>query len=687
MTEPSSDNTDDERSGLSPLESAMAGLQKAMEGHTDWLSDLEREVGAGAKTSAELTADLVAHAEWLATLERWVSSCVRTLANFGAQPLDLAGPSGSVAPDISSSVMARLEVSTVMSWIADAAEVDVGPRVSVSMATRDRPGLLGRAIDSVLRQSYRELELVVVNDSDENETDRLLAAIDDPRLRVVRTSARRGPGATYNVGLGATTGDIITFLDDDNVMHRDWLRSVVWAFSSFPDVHALFGARINEDPGALGGVRSGMLPSLEFARYDRRRHERANFIDRNTMAFRSRYRDIRYDESLDAAFDWDQSLRLFAKAPPLALPVVSCYYRTVLPGRVSDLPGQSASVRLVRSRAHTSRPLKVHVHSEMFPVISETYIGEDIAALEASGAVVTISALEDAVSRAENAPVCRLDVDPAIEEAQPDVVLMHWATHAEASLELMERHNAPFACRVHTFDLDRDLVGRVLAHPLCVAVFAHPHHLPLLPDGVQPLIPTVGAQTIIPVTTSPRDLVLSVSAGLPKKDFPFLIDVMSDLREFERMIILGCTNGVLDLPQAVVDLAAERDPSITVKVNVPRPEAIAEIARASVLIYTLTDSSTMGYPMSIVEAMLCGTIVIAPDRSEAHSIVGDELRTYHDSADIARHVREVAKGGPRIDASREALRQRAGRHRDPDELRRLHDALRDGLTAWHLRQT
>jgi glycosyltransferase involved in cell wall biosynthesis len=222
---------------------------------------------------------------------------------------------------------------------------------------------------------------------------------------------------------------------------------------------------------------------------------------------------------------------------------------------------------------------------------------------------------------------------------------------------------------------------------LCVAVFAHPHHLPLLPDGVQPLIPTVGAQTIIPVTTSPRDLVLSVSAGLPKKDFPFLIDVMSDLREFERMIILGCTNGVLDLPQAVVDLAAERDPSITVKVNVPRPEAIAEIARASVLIYTLTDSSTMGYPMSIVEAMLCGTIVIAPDRSEAHSIVGDELRTYHDSADIARHVREVAKGGPRIDASREALRQRAGRHRDPDELRRLHDALRDGLTAWHLRQT
>ncbi len=687
MTEPSSNDTDDERSGLSQVESAMAALQKAMEGHTDWLSDLEREVITGAKTSADISAGLVAHSEWLETLERWVSSCVRTLANFGAQPLDSASPSASMAPDITSSVMARLEVSTVMSWIADAAAVDVGPTVSVTIATRDRPRLLRRAIDSVLNQSYPRLELVVVNDSDESETDRLLAEIDDPRLRVVRTPARRGPGAAYNVGLGASIGDVIAFLDDDNIMHRDWLRSIVWAFSSFPEVHALYGARINEDAGAQAGVRSGMLPSLEFVRYDRRRHERANFIDRNTMAFRSHYRDVLYNESLKAAFDWDHSLRLFAKTPPLALPVVSCYYRTVLPGRVSDDPEQPGSVRLVRARAHTSRPLKVHVHTEMFPVISETYIGEDIAALEASGAIVTVSALEDAVSRAENAPVCRLDVDAAIEEAQPDVVLMHWATHADVNLPLMERHNTPFACRVHTFDVDRDLVSHLLAHPLCVAVFAHPHHLSLLPDGVQPLIPTVGAQTIIPESTSPRDLVLSVSAGLPKKDFPFLVDVMSELPEFERKIILARSNGVLDLPQEVVELAAARDPTIDVMVNVPRSQTIAEIARASVLVYTLAPTSTMGFPMSIVEAMLCGTIVIAPDRSEAHSIVGDELRTYHDGADIVRHVREVAKEGPRLEASREALRQRARRHREPAELQRLHDALRDGLTAWKLRPT
>jgi len=163
----------------------------------------------------------------------------------------------------------------------------------------------------------------------------------------------------------------------------------------------------------------------------------------------------------------------------------------------------------------------VHVHTEMFPVISETYIGEDIAALEASGAVVTVSALEDAVSRAENAPVCRLDVDAAIEEAQPDVVLMHWATHADVNLPLMERHNTPFACRVHTFDVDRDLVSHLLAHPLCVAVFAHPPSPFAVAGRRSTAHPDSWRQTIIPESTSPRDLVLSVSAGLPKKDFRF----------------------------------------------------------------------------------------------------------------------------------------------------------------------
>ena len=654
---------------LAALEAKVTALESMLAGQAAWMTDLQEEVVRGLEQMSGAADRLESHDDWLTSLERWVSSCVKTLANFGAQPLDSAEPGASGTVDVLGSLMARIEVQTVMDWIASVADVPDGPLVSVTTATRNRRGLLAEAIDSVLRQSYQRFELVIMDDSDGDETLEWLAQRHDERVRVVRTPARRGAGAAFNVGLEVATGDIITFLDDDNLMHPEWLRSVVWAFTTFPDAVALYGARSNEDPGAQRGVRSGMLPVLEFAHYDRERHERANYVDRNTIAFRSSLQHIRYDETLNAAFDWDHSLRVFAGAEPLALPALACYYRTVVADRVSDIAGQGESVRRVRSRTHTSRPLRVLVHSAMYPVISETYIGEDIDALERAGAVVAVSAVQRPVSAAPGVPLPRLDTEALIEEFKPDIALLHWTTQAVGELPLMERVGLPFVCRVHSFDADREHTQRVLDHPMCVAVFGYPHLLDALPPGVVPFIPTVGTGTKIPDSSDERTLILSASAGLPKKEFAFLAETMAALPEFERMIVLARTNGFEELPAAVQRLAAEADPSIVVGVNVPRAEVLEHMARASALLYTLNPHECMGYPMSVVEAMLCGAIPIMPDRPEARAIVGPSARTFRDGADIVRHVREVAKGGPSVAEERRRLVELAQRHRDPEEAR------------------
>jgi|GEM_PF-1276115 len=666
-----------------PAVEAAGGAGRPAAGLPDRLASLESTV---AGLEAQLAAGLLSHQEWLATLERWVSSCVKILANFGAQPMDTETPSASGTLDVVGTVMARMEVPTVMGWIADVDVVEEGPTVSVNVATRDRPELLRLAIGSVLAQSYPRLELVVVNDSDDEETGRLLASIDDPRLRVVRTRARHGGAAAFNAGLDASTGDVIALLDDDNLMHPHWLRSIVWALSSFPEVEALYGARVNEDPGAEHGVRSGMLPTLEFARYDRVRHEQANYVDRNTMAFRARHRDLRYDTTLGGAIDWDHSLRLFARTPPLALPAIACYYRTVLPDRMSDRPEKLEGFHRVRARVHTTRPMRVHVHTAMYPVISETYIGEDIDSLAAAGATVTISAVQAAASRVDGAPMCSLDPDAAITEAEPDVVLMHWATHAEGELPLLERHGVPFVCRVHSFDFDPDRVTRLFVHPLCAGIIAYDHQLDRLPDGAKALSSTIGPDLVIPPSPAERNGVVSVSAGLPKKDFPLLIEAMAMLPPMRKTIIMARTNGFEELPAEVAAMAAARDPSITVAVNVPRAEVLAEMARASAFVYTVVPGMPWGEPMSIIEAMLCGTVVIAPDGPEARSLVGEELRIYRTAADIAGHVEVVARGGPDVAAAREALRQRAEQHRDPYRRGQLHRLVSDGLTEWKLRR-
>ena len=465
-------------------------------------------------------------------------------------------------------------------------------------------------------------------------------------------------------------------------MHPEWLRSVVWAFTTFPGVDVLYGARTNQDPGAQSGLRSGMMPTLEFAYYDRARHESANYVDRNMIALRAALRDIRYDESLRAACDWDHSLRLFARSEPLALPALACYYRTVVSDRISDIPERGEAVRRVRPRAHASRPLRVLVHTAMYPVISETYIGEDIDALQRAGAVVTVSAVQEAVSRAEGAPPSRLDVDAAIEEADADIVLMHWVSHAYEELGRMERHGQPFACRVHSFDVNAEQVQRILEHPLCVGVFAHPHHLGVLPAGSA--APPHGR----PDGRDPRE---------SRRARPGPLRVRWTTEEGPRIPgpDIGRAAGARahDHPRPV-EWARGRSDQMRTDGGPDRPHhrgahqrattsgAPGNGSRASVLLYTLAPDGPMGYPMSIIEAMLCGTIPVAPDRPEARAIVGPSLRGYRDGADVVRHVREVMEGGDAIESERQELIRLAQRHRDPTELVRLHDALRDGLTEW-----
>jgi glycosyltransferase involved in cell wall biosynthesis len=156
---------------------------------------------------------------------------------------------------------------------------------------------------------------------------------------------------------------------------------------------------------------------------------------------------------------------------------------------------------------------------------------------------------------------------------------------------------------------------------------------------------------------------------------------MARLPEYERLIVLASSNGMLEAPGEVEALAAAQSPPIPVKVDAQRHETLAAMARTSVLVYTLADDAIMGYPMSVVEAMLSGAVVVAPDRPEAHEIVGPYLRTYRTAEDIERHVREVMAGGAEVEAARADLRERAQRHRAPEEVSRLYEGLRTGVAA------
>ena len=93
------------------------------------------------------------------------------------------------------------------------------PMVSVIIPVFNRPTAVRRAIESVLAQTFGDLELIVVDDGSTDTTPDVVARMLDPRIRLLRTDGNRGASAARNAGINHSTAPYVAFLDSDD----EWL--------------------------------------------------------------------------------------------------------------------------------------------------------------------------------------------------------------------------------------------------------------------------------------------------------------------------------------------------------------------------------------------------------------------------------------------------------------------------------
>ncbi len=143
----------------------------------------------------------------------------------------------------------------------------VTPRISVLTTAHNAGGYLLDAVESILDQTERDLEFVLVNDGSTDDSFQLVGSIDDRRLRIVHQD-RKGLGTPVNEHLAALRGDYIMRMDADDLSHPERIAQQAAFLDGHPDV-AMVGTQyqfFTDDgvgprsrlPTADGQIRQGL---------------------------------------------------------------------------------------------------------------------------------------------------------------------------------------------------------------------------------------------------------------------------------------------------------------------------------------------------------------------------------------------------------------------------------------------
>ncbi len=171
----------------------------------------------------------------------------------GVRPFALAA---AIDADLAGVVRPRLAAAgvhaTPVDGITPAAEpaflarrrevLATAPHITVVVCTRERPGALARCLDSLLAQQYPGFRVLVVDNAPETEAT----------AEVVRSAARRGAvdylrepraGLSFarNAAVAATAGQILAWIDDDEVADPNWLAEVARALADHPEADVISG--------------------------------------------------------------------------------------------------------------------------------------------------------------------------------------------------------------------------------------------------------------------------------------------------------------------------------------------------------------------------------------------------------------------------------------------------------------
>jgi len=195
---------------------------------------------------------------------------------------------------------------------------DKKPLISVIIPVYNSIPILKAAINSVLNQSYPNIEIVVVDGGSSDGSYEYLKSLNNENLILIQNPDCREVSSARNLALTAVHGDYVSYLNPDCTWDSRYLSTMMGAFAKLEDADAVYSGQLlfDENEEYPFAVNYGSL--------NRSLLENRNYIDLNSLCHKHDiYKRIGgFDESLEEYTDWDWIMRMVNNFEVYSIPVL-----------------------------------------------------------------------------------------------------------------------------------------------------------------------------------------------------------------------------------------------------------------------------------------------------------------------------------------------------------------------------
>lgn len=184
--------------------------------------------------------------------------------------------------------------------------------ISVVITTYGRPNYLKNAIDSICKNTYKNYEIIIVDDNGEEssfsrETEKIIKNYKNIELKYIKHEKNYGANKARNTGVKAANGNYIAFLDDDDIFLPNKLEEINTILKTNSDISLIYsGANYRNEKNKI------KYKYINFKDY-KNKILKHNFIGSNSFVVLKKEKIEKlngFDETLESCQDWDMWIRI-----------------------------------------------------------------------------------------------------------------------------------------------------------------------------------------------------------------------------------------------------------------------------------------------------------------------------------------------------------------------------------------